>query len=93
MGDALKRELGDAVDFAQPQGGPVLLGPADRRRRQGRGRQRASRRRRSRRAWPSCPARRSMRTTRMSSTFRLSFATADVAKIEEGMGRLGKAIQ
>ena len=26
------------------------------------------------------------------STFRLSFATADVAKIEEGMGRLGKAL-
>jgi DNA-binding transcriptional MocR family regulator len=25
-------------------------------------------------------------------TFRLSFATADVAKIEEGLGRLGKAL-
>ena len=26
------------------------------------------------------------------STFRLSFATADVGKIEEGVGRLGKAV-
>lgn len=26
------------------------------------------------------------------ATFRLSFATADVAKIEEGVGRLGKAL-
>jgi 2-aminoadipate transaminase len=26
------------------------------------------------------------------ATFRLSFATADVGKIEEGVGRLGKAL-
>jgi DNA-binding transcriptional MocR family regulator len=91
MGIALKRELGDAVTFTQPQGGLFFWAKLT-----GAGGKLADANVFAKRAIdqgvafvPGAPFYASNPDV---STFRLSFATADVAKIEEGMGRLGKAI-
>jgi DNA-binding transcriptional MocR family regulator len=91
MAESLRRELGQAVEFNQPQGGMFfwarLTGANGRN--------------------PSAPefAKRAIEKLVAFvpgapfyahdpdlATFRLSFATADVAKIEEGVGRLGQAL-
>jgi DNA-binding transcriptional MocR family regulator len=91
MGIALRRELGDAVEFTQPQGGLFFWA-----RLTGAGGKLNDANIFAKRAIdqgvafvPGAPF---YATNPDVSTFRLSFATADVAKIEEGMGRLGKAI-
>ena len=92
MGDALRRELGDAVEFAQPQGGLFFWA-----RLTGKGGKVSDAGEFAKRAIeqgvafvPGAPF---YATQPDAATFRLSFATADVAKITEGMARLGKAIQ
>src|SRR5665647_1897190 len=88
MGHALKRELGDAVDFVQPQGGLFFwarltgadgkLSDAD-----------VFAKRAIDEGVAFVPGAPFYANNPDISTFRLSFATADVGKIEEGMGRLG----
>ncbi|MDP3760705.1 MAG: PLP-dependent aminotransferase family protein [Ramlibacter sp.] len=91
MGESLKRELGDAIEFTQPQGGLFfwarLTGAGGK-------------------IWDAgefakkaidqgvafVPGAPFYAKDPDLSTLRLSFATADVGKIEEGVGRLGKAI-
>ncbi|APW40628.1 aspartate aminotransferase [Rhodoferax koreense] len=91
MGDALRRELGDAISFTQPQGGLFfwarLTGAngtvAD-------GAELAKRAIEKNVAFvPGAPF---YAKDPDHATLRLSFATADVAKIEEGVKRLGQAI-
>ena len=91
MGAALRRELGDAIEFTQPQGGLFFWA-----RLTGAGGKIADAGEFARRAIeqgvafvPGAPF---FANKPDVSTLRLSFATADVAKIEEGVGRLGKAI-
>lgn len=91
MGRALKRELGDAVEFTQPQGGLFFWA-----RLTGAGGKIADAGEFARRAIeqgvafvPGAPF---YAANPDRSTFRLSFATADAGKIEEGVARLGKAI-
>ena len=91
MGEALRRELGDAVEFAQPQGGLFFWA-----RLTGKGGRNKDAGDFARRAIghgvafvPGAPF---YAAKPDISTFRLSFATADVAKIEEGMSRLRQAI-
>jgi DNA-binding transcriptional MocR family regulator len=77
MGDALKRELGDALTFTQPQGGLFFwanLTGAGGKVKDG-----------SERApfFASNPD---------TTAIRLSFATADVEKIKEGIARLSQAL-
>jgi DNA-binding transcriptional MocR family regulator len=91
MGAALKRELGDAVSFTQPQGGLFFWA-----RLTGANGKLADAGELAKRAIeqlvafvPGAPFYAEKPDT---STLRLSFATADVAKIEEGVARLGKAI-
>jgi 2-aminoadipate transaminase len=91
MGAALKRELGDAVEFTQPQGGLFFwarltgangkLNDAN-----------IFAKRAIDQGVAFVPGAPFYATNPDVSTFRLSFATADVAKIQEGMERLGKAI-
>jgi DNA-binding transcriptional MocR family regulator len=91
MGQALKKELGDALRFTQPQGGlffwAQLTGA------QGRlsdGNVLAQRAIEKGVAFvPGAPF---FANDPDVSTIRLSFATADVAKIEEGIARLGQAL-
>jgi 2-aminoadipate transaminase len=92
MGAALQRELGDAVEFTQPQGGLFFWA-----RLTGAGGKLQDAGELARRAIaqgvafvPGAPF---YASNPDLATFRLSFATADVAKIEEGVGRLGKALQ
>ncbi|HEY0885562.1 MAG TPA: PLP-dependent aminotransferase family protein, partial [Ramlibacter sp.] len=91
MGAALERELGDAIEFTQPQGGLFFwarltgangkLSDAN---------EFAKKAIEQKVAFvPGAPF---FATNPDVSTLRLSFATADIAKIEEGVGRLGKAI-
>lgn len=91
MGRALKRELGDAVEFTQPQGGLFFWA-----RLTGAGGKIADAGEFAKRAIeqgvafvPGAPF---YAANPDRSTFRLSFATADAGKIEEGVARLGKAI-
>lgn len=91
MGAALKREMGDAVSFAQPGGGlffwAKLTGaggkPAD---------ANVFAKKAIEQGVAFVPGQPFFAANPDVSTFRLSFATADVAKIEEGVGRLGKAL-
>jgi 2-aminoadipate transaminase len=90
MGDALRRELGDAIEFVQPQGGLFVWA-----RLTGAGGKVSNGNELAQRAIeqgvafvPGAPF---YATNPDLSTLRLSFATADVGKIEEGVGRLGKA--
>ncbi|MFM9900271.1 MAG: PLP-dependent aminotransferase family protein [Polaromonas sp.] len=91
MGKALGRELGDAVAFTQPEGGLFFWARLT-----------------GARGQLCCAADFAQRAIAQgvafvpgapfyaanpdASTFRLSFATADVAKIEEGVARLGRAL-
>ena len=91
MGDALRRELGDAVEFTQPQGGLFfwarLTGKHG-------GNQDASEfaRRAIAQGVAFVPGAPFYAADPDIATFRLSFATADAARIEEGMVRLAQAI-
>lgn len=90
MGDALRRELGDAIEFVQPQGGLFVWA-----RLTGAGGKVSNGNELAKRAIeqgvafvPGAPF---YASNPDLATLRLSFATADVGKIEEGVGRLGKA--
>ena len=91
MGEALKREMGDAVAFAQPQGGLFfwarLTGAGGKISDAGEFAKRAIEQ-----GVAFVPGAPFYAANPDLSTFRLSFATADVGKIEEGVGRLGRAI-
>ncbi len=91
MGAALKRDLGDAVSFTQPQGGLFFWA-----RLTGAGGKIEDANEFAKRAIekgvafvPGAPF---FAEKPDLATFRLSFATADVGKIEEGVGRLGAAL-
>ncbi|MES2399410.1 MAG: PLP-dependent aminotransferase family protein [Pseudomonadota bacterium] len=91
MGEALTRELGDAVEFTQPQGGLFFWAKLT-----GKGGKVKDANEFAKRAIeqgvafvPGAPF---FAANPDVSTFRLSFATADVEKIKEGVARLGKAI-
>ncbi len=91
MGDALSRELGDAVEFTQPQGGLFFWA-----RLTGKGGKLADAGEFAKRAIeqgvafvPGAPF---YAANPDVATFRLSFATAGVNKILEGVVRLGKAL-
>ncbi|MBA3592981.1 MAG: PLP-dependent aminotransferase family protein [Polaromonas sp.] len=91
MGAALKRELGDAVELTQPQGGLFfwarLTGAGGRTKDAGEFAKKAIEQ-----GVAFVPGAPFYAESPDLSTFRLSFATADVAKIEEGVTRLGKAL-
>ena len=91
MGAALTRELGDAVEFTQPQGGLFfwarLTGKGGKVKDAGEFAKRAIEQ-----GVAFVPGAPFYAKDPDLSTFRLSFATADVGKIEEGVGRLGKAL-
>ena len=91
MGQALRRELGDAIEFTQPQGGLFIWA-----RLTGAGGKVADGNVLAQRAIekgvafvPGAPF---FCANPDHATLRLSFATADVAKIEEGVARLGQAL-
>jgi DNA-binding transcriptional MocR family regulator len=91
MADALRRELGDAISFAQPQGGMFFWT-----RLTGAGGKEQDAAAFSKRAIDQLvafvPGTPFYATQPDKATLRLSFATADVAKIEEGVARLGRAL-
>ena len=91
MGRALERELGEAVSFTQPQGGlffwAQLTGAGGRSRDAG-----AFAKRAIEQGVAFVPGAPFYAENPDTSTFRLSFATADVAKIEEGVKRLAAAL-
>ena len=91
MGDALTREMGDAVEFTQPQGGLFFWV-----RLTGKGGRISDASEFAKRAIeqgvafvPGAPF---YAANPDNATFRLSFATADVGKIEEGISRLARAL-
>lgn len=91
MGNALKRELGDAIAFTQPQGGlffwASLTGAG------GKPKDAAAFAKKAiEQGVAFVPGAPFYAKNPDPATLRLSFATADVAKIEEGVGRLGKAL-
>jgi len=91
MGNALKRELGDAIEFTQPQGGLFfwarLTGAGGKSKDAGEFAKKAIEQ-----LVAFVPGAPFYAANPDLATLRLSFATADVAKIEEGVGRLGKAL-
>jgi DNA-binding transcriptional MocR family regulator len=91
MGMALRRELGNAVSFEQPQGGlffwACLTGDSGRTRNA-----EAFAKKSIEQGVAFVPGVPFYASNPDLSTFRLSFATADVQKIDEGMARLGRAI-
>jgi 2-aminoadipate transaminase len=91
MGQALKRELGDAIEFTQPQGGLFfwarLTGAGGKSQDAGEFAKKAIEQ-----LVAFVPGAPFYAANPDLATLRLSFATADVAKIEEGVGRLGKAL-
>ncbi|MBA3772659.1 MAG: PLP-dependent aminotransferase family protein [Ramlibacter sp.] len=91
MGSALKRELGDAIEFTQPQGGLFfwarLTGAGGKVKDAGEFAKRAIEQ-----GVAFVPGAPFYANNPDPATLRLSFATADVGKIEEGVGRLGKAL-
>lgn len=91
MGAALKRELGDAIEFTQPAGGLFFWA-----RLTGAGGKSADAAEFAKRAIakgvafvPGAPF---FATNPDPAALRLSFATADLVKIEEGVKRLGQAL-
>lgn len=90
MGNALKRELGDAIEFTQPKGGLFfwarLTGANGKIKDAGEFAKRAIEK-----GVAFVPGAPFYAKDPDLSALRLSFATADVGKIEEGVGRLGKA--
>ena len=91
MGDALSRELGDAVEFTQPEGGLFfwsrLTGKGGKVKDAGDFAKRAIEQ-----GVAFVPGAPFYAANPDMATFRLSFATAGVDKILEGVGRLGKAL-
>jgi DNA-binding transcriptional MocR family regulator len=91
MGAALKRELGDAIEFTQPQGGLFfwarLTGAGGKTKDAGEFAKRAIEQ-----GVAFVPGAPFFADAPDVSTFRLSFATADVAKIEQGIQRLKLAL-
>ncbi len=91
MGEALTKELGDAVEFTQPQGGLFfwarLTGKGGKVKDAGEFAKRAIEQ-----GVAFVPGAPFFAANPDVSTFRLSFATADVEKIKEGVARLGKAV-
>ena len=91
MGDALRNDLSDAVDFVQPQGGLFVWA-----RLTGAGGKVADGNVLAKRAIEKgvafVPGTPFFCANPDHATFRLSFATADVEKIREGVARLGQAI-
>jgi len=91
MGAALKRELGDAIEFTQPQGGLFfwarLTGAGGKVKDAGEFAKRAIEK-----GVAFVPGAPFYAKDPDRSALRLSFATADVAKIEEGVGRLRQAL-
>ena len=91
MGAALERELGDAVAFEQPQGGLFfwarLTGDGGKKKDAGEFAKKAIEQ-----GVAFVPGAPFYAANPDMATFRLSFATADVEKIKEGMERLGRAI-
>lgn len=91
MGDALRKELGDAIDFVQPQGGLFVWA-----RLTGAGGKVADGNVLAKRAIEKgvafVPGTPFFCANPDHATLRLSFATADVDKIREGVARLGQAI-
>ena len=88
MANCLKSELGDAVSFEQPQGGMFFwsrLNGAD-------ADSAAFAKRAIEQGVAFVPGAPFFATHADKATFRLSFATADVEKIVEGIARLGKAL-
>ena len=91
MGNALKRELGDAIEFTQPEGGwffwARLTGEGAKIQDAGEFAKRAIEQ-----GVAFVPGAPFYAGSPDVATLRLSFATADVGKIEEGVGRLGQAL-
>ena len=91
MGDALRKELGDAIEFVQPQGGLFVWA-----RLTGAGGKVADGNVLAKRAIEKgvafVPGTPFFCANPDHATLRLSFATADVAKIREGVARLGQAV-
>ena len=91
MGDALARELRDAIEFTQPEGGLFfwarLTGHGGKSQDAGEFAKRAIEK-----GVAFVPGAPFYAAEPDAATFRLSFATADVGKIKEGVGRLGKAV-
>jgi len=87
MAQSLRRELGEAIEFNQPHGGMFFWA----RLRDGRNADDFARRAIERLVAfvPGAPF---FATSPDLSTLRLSFATADSARIEEGIARLGQAL-
>jgi len=92
MGEALRRELGDAVSFVAPQGGLFLWVKLTGARGQLQDANVLAQRAivQGVAFVPGAPF---FAQNPDPATFRLSFATADLAKIEEGMARLGQALR
>ncbi len=91
MGDALRRELGDAITFTQPAGGLFFwarLTGANGKIADGN----AFAKRAIEKKVAFVPGAPFFATNPDPATLRLSFATADVARIEEGVARLGAAL-
>jgi 2-aminoadipate transaminase len=91
MGNALRKELGDAIDFVPPQGGLFVWA-----RLTGAGGKVSNGNELAKRAIEQgvafVPGTPFYASNPDHSTIRLSFATADVGKIVEGVGRLAKAL-
>jgi 2-aminoadipate transaminase len=91
MANALQRELGDAIEFTAPGGGLFfwarLTGAGGKLKDAGEFAQRAIEQ-----GVAFVPGAPFFAKDPDLATLRLSFATADVGKIEEGVGRLGRAI-
>jgi DNA-binding transcriptional MocR family regulator len=91
MGDALTRELGDAVEFVQPQGGLFFWA-----RLTGKGGKISDASEFAKLAIEQgvafVPGTPFYAANPDTATFRLSFATADIGKIQEGVGRLARAL-
>ena len=91
MGDALRKELGDAIEFVQPQGGLFVwarLTGADGKVADGN----VLAKRAIEKGVAFVPGTPFYCANPDSATLRLSFATADVDKIREGVARLGQAL-
>lgn len=91
MGDGLRSQLGDAVRFVQPQGGMfiwVQLTGARGQEKDGN----ALAKRAIEQGVAFVPGTPFFAQNPDASTLRLSFATADIARIEEGIARLAKAL-
>ncbi len=91
MGEALRRELGDAVEFTQPEGGLFfwarLTGAGGKTKDAGEFAKKAIEQ-----GVAFVPGAPFYAAEPDAASFRLSFATAGVDKIQEGVGRLGLAL-